>query len=322
MASLPTNVVRDSRGRFYATTPDQGGDLPFVYDADGTFLQQLGRVGEGPGEYRAPQALLITGGDTLHIFDKRLARVVVLSPSWEVVRTVNGVAAHYDVLPASNGGYVVNNGSPRGYPLRRIDTEGQIVLSYGADEPEYRLADGSWRNWRHLATSQSSGVWAASRFFRYTAELWDTLGTRQRRIIREPEWFPPSDSLWNPTPDVRPMPRVTGLWEDGELLWVLGTAADPEWANALGEPTGIEGRLVYPIEDYAGAYDGVIEVIDAEDGTLMASCRIDDLGQNMSVIEPGLIAMRRENEDGWWFVDALRAILTDPSIATDSTVPR
>ncbi len=115
------------------------------------------------------------------------------------------------------------------------------------------------------------------------------------------------------------MPRITGLWEDDGLLWVLGMAADPEWEKALGEPRRMEGQWVYPIEDYPGAYDGVIEVIDAEDGTLAASRRIDEAGWFMSVIEPGLIAMRRETQDGWWLVDVWRVTLTSPSLSADST---
>ena len=313
MASVPTNLARDSRGRFYVTTPDQGGDLPFVYNASGSFLQQLGREGEGPGEYRRPQGIIVTEGDTIHIFDSRTRRVTVLSPSYDLVRTAPGLPSHYDVARLANGDYVVNN-PIFGFPLLEFDMVGQMVRRFGGDRVDDTRM-GSWKNSRVLAVGRDRSLWSATGFFRYVIERWDNEGTKIHEITREPDWFPPYDSLWNPTPGVPPMPKVTGIWEDENgLLWVLGRAADPEWRNALGSPRRAEGRWVYPIEDYPGAYDGVIEVIDPEDGTLVASRRIDDAGRFMSAIEPGLIATRRETEDGWWLVDAWYVTLADSSL--------
>jgi hypothetical protein len=47
----------------------EAGKALFVQDASGASTQQLGRPGDGPGEYRSPSALLAMGRDTTWMFD-------------------------------------------------------------------------------------------------------------------------------------------------------------------------------------------------------------------------------------------------------------
>ena len=56
-----------------------------VLAPDLTFEQEVGRKGQGPGEFDWPTSIQILGGDSLHVFDGALARVTVFEP---LARTV------------------------------------------------------------------------------------------------------------------------------------------------------------------------------------------------------------------------------------------
>src|SRR5688572_27021186 len=67
---------------------DWAGDLgdPIVrrYDAQGKFLGNLGRVGEGPGEYRGPTGLAEMPDGRIVLSDPRLRRVTLYAPTGAV----------------------------------------------------------------------------------------------------------------------------------------------------------------------------------------------------------------------------------------------
>ncbi len=303
LSSIPVAVAEDSRGRFYVTTPQQGVEPPFVYDSRGNFLQRLGRGGEGPGEYTYPMEIVVTAGDTLHIFDDRTRRLTVLSPSYEVVRTAPGLPGTWAALQLGSGNYVVNN-TGRGYPLHLLDPLGAPVRSFGAAAEVYQ----DQANRRAIAQSQAGGIWTARSLFQTLIEHWDSNGVKTREIFPGSDWFEPFDRIFGPAADRRPFSEVTGLWEDSlGLLWILGWAADPEWKKSLGPMRRVEGQLMNRIDDYSQVYDSIIEVLDHRDGTVLATRRLDHAGMPMGVVRPGVIFIRRESEEGWWFADVLRA---------------
>ena len=74
IARTPT-IARDHAGRYYAATPfGGGGALVAVYDGTGRFLTRLGRVGDGPGEFRQPNVVAPIG-DSMAIFDAGTRRI-------------------------------------------------------------------------------------------------------------------------------------------------------------------------------------------------------------------------------------------------------
>lgn len=70
-----TAVAEDSRRRIYVA--DRIGSTVRVYAPDGRFLTQLGREGDGPGEYRWPLDIRFRG-DTAYVRD--INRITVLVP--------------------------------------------------------------------------------------------------------------------------------------------------------------------------------------------------------------------------------------------------
>ena len=114
---------------------------------------------------------------------------------------------------------------------------------------------------------------------------------------------------------------MTGIWEDSVGFLVLAAwVADRDWQKGFGAVTQVEGQVSYPIEDYSEVYDGLIEVLDPTSGTVLASRRLDDVGMPIAVVRPGVIAVRRESEVGWWFADVWRVVL-DADVLEDSLPP-
>ena len=70
--SSPMDVTIDAEGRFYIT--DFDAKTVFVWDKDGSFVGNIGKGGQGPGEFRfssmgGPQAYLGIQGDNLLVYD-------------------------------------------------------------------------------------------------------------------------------------------------------------------------------------------------------------------------------------------------------------
>ncbi len=80
--SLPlawvTGLAVDSKRIVYLT--DGALDGIAVLEADLTLEREVGRKGEGPGEFGWPATIQILPGDSLYVFDVRLFRVTVFEP--------------------------------------------------------------------------------------------------------------------------------------------------------------------------------------------------------------------------------------------------
>ncbi len=302
-------LSRDSRGRFYGITPDRAG-LPFLFDSSGKFVQEFGREGDGPGEYRRPRLVLIDSHDSLYILDG-VGRMSVLSPSHRTVRTalMSGPRIWaYDAAFLSSSRTVFDYQSDSNPPLHTFDLEGNHLASFG--DPQFNCR-GCGRPVYMLGLARDSTLWTAQRFYQYRIDRWDGAGARLDSAIVASDWFAPYDSIEPSTPERRPQATVSGVWEDERgLLWILGRTADAQWAEGFGDERKGEGGIpYYPIEDLALAFDGVVEVVDSRDWSIVASRRLDEHPW-LHVVEPGLIASLRESTDGWWLADVYAVQLT------------
>ena len=79
----PSGILRTTDGRFVIA--DMTAPTVRLYDRTGRFVREIGRSGEGPGEFRQPRPALFH--DTLVIHDGRLHRVSVMTLEGKVART-------------------------------------------------------------------------------------------------------------------------------------------------------------------------------------------------------------------------------------------
>ena len=67
------DIVVDTRGRIYVAEAAQ--NMVLVYDKRGSFILQVGREGEGPGEFRRPEALAVNDQNELFVADRQSVSV-------------------------------------------------------------------------------------------------------------------------------------------------------------------------------------------------------------------------------------------------------
>ncbi|WP_397546305.1 6-bladed beta-propeller [Rhodothermus marinus] len=75
----------DSRGRLWVV--DMHEAVLYVFHPEGRLLQKIGRRGEGPGEFMAPEQVAPGVNDSVYVWDIQLKRLSVFSPEGEFVRS-------------------------------------------------------------------------------------------------------------------------------------------------------------------------------------------------------------------------------------------
>ncbi|HKI96549.1 MAG TPA: 6-bladed beta-propeller [Gemmatimonadales bacterium] len=298
----PASIARDAKGR-YVVALGSGRSAPLlIYDSTGTFLDTLGALGDGPGEFRTPGQIIIGPNDTMYVFDR--ARLEVFDPNRTPVRTINGTppSLNGDAIRLDDGRFVLNAGDI--HPpnmLALYDAAGRLIRTF-APAHGYECKGCIPLGYALSQTDQGT-FWAASMNYDPALEHWDTAGRLLDSVVPALSWFHPYTHRPNVAPDSAPSPITTGLWHDRKgNLWILGAAANPHWARGLGPMKESDGIHYYPIDDLTTVYDLMIDEIDPDSGAVMAERRFPALGYAL-VIEPGLIGALRQDPDGWWYVD-------------------
>lgn len=104
-----------------------------LFDAQGKFLQQLGRKGQGPGEFRAPHSLLVTSSDEVWIVDMQ-RRLTVFAPSPDGYALARTIPVDFGIRSMCMlGNDLVVNGVAIGdpYVIRVLDSQARAIRSFG-----------------------------------------------------------------------------------------------------------------------------------------------------------------------------------------------
>ena len=73
--SLPTNVAVDSDGNLYVT--DTLNNRVEIFDAEGTFISEFGKAGDGPGRFARPKGIAVDCDGHIWVVDEVQSRVQV-----------------------------------------------------------------------------------------------------------------------------------------------------------------------------------------------------------------------------------------------------
>lgn len=273
--SVFSDIYRLHDGRYLVANEVPAGELE-LYSAEGEFIRLVGSSGQGPGEFGFIREIFRMAGDSIGVTDLTNLRLTVLDENLKVARTAPLPVRHREAVAV--GPHVVVNGKVRtpehaGYPFHVADGS-EIARSFGADTAVFR-GDLLGINNRPM-TGSPTGMWAAF-MGQYVLDHFDPLGVRTKRLVRDVDWFEPWGTISLPTPDTPPSPQVVRLSADPEgRLWTVLHMASPEWARHLTERV-VDGRTTYSFEALDGIYDSVIEVIDPEEGTILATARMDEI---------------------------------------------
>ncbi|HLA88819.1 MAG TPA: hypothetical protein VJL28_00125 [Gemmatimonadaceae bacterium] len=274
---LPFALRVDSRGRFWVMNHDE---LPKVFDSTGRFVQTIGSVGSGPGEFRMPSDAVAIG-DSMLVVDGSLARVTVVGPALKPIRSI-GVRWGFGspLVLAWPREVVVTASVPiperAGLRLHRVSfgaDPATIVSSFGPDDGEMR--PGRDLSQRVSVSTTGRTFWTAD-ITRYRLHEWSYDGRQLRSLLRTQNWFPPDvrSSMGNRT--TSPSPSVAALVQDSTgLIWVFVRVAKATWREAW--PPAVPGKREYRIREIAWEKltTTLVEVIDPHAGRVLARQPLD-----------------------------------------------
>ena len=220
-----------------------GGTGIKIFDHDGAFMREIGREGEGPGEFRSIWDLDVINGRIVVLEGGRKA-VVILSPAGEY--TSQHPYQHPEggqVTPVGQGRVVMFATIWRTrvieHPLHLIDlSSGATTLQFGAANAGAEVTDIQFNTGKRVegsVLSRPGTVW-----WGWTAtpgvQEWSAEGEFLRFVEGELPWFPEITEMPDPSREP-PETILTGLALDADdNLWMTVRTADPAWDDVPLEP--------------------------------------------------------------------------------------
>ncbi len=267
-------------------------------DSQGRLVRTIGGIGDGPGEYRFLQFLMVKE-DSL-VVQSAWKPFMVYGPGGGYVRSLRtdvgmmgtgrGLAMRGDTLVLAQD--LDGPGTP-GEPLHLLAPNGQVVRSFGSrGEPVPDRKADPFAMLREVMAESDSSFWVARRD-RYVLELWHINGTLERVLAPTRDWFPtmagsPGDPL-----EVRPPTSLVSIGRDahGHIVVVMARAA-ADWKPEPRKP--VDGTRPPVVDSRVLArqqskFEWVIEVLDPETGTLLASTTQDHTFHHARYLVNGLV---------------------------------
>ena len=311
LPSYPLDVERDGSGSYWVAFGSSS--VPLVFTPWSADAQPVGRMGAGPGEFRAASQIEVIG-DTMMLVDGAQGRLtLVRALDRQPIRYMPTQARLVDLQVLDWPRNVVFNAivptrALAGWPFHRFDLSGSEPLhirSFGSGQGELRPGDNA-----SLVASLSDprdGTYWAVQAIRYELVEYDTAGNVLRRLNRSTDWFPDRSHLSLGNPEVPPFPMITGISEDEDgLLWVYASVPRKDWRSAwtgirIPSSGEVRGRDLPPRDSF---YETRIEIIDPVRSVVVAS--LTTHGIIASPTGPREAALYRSGQSGEPLLDIVR----------------
>jgi hypothetical protein len=311
-----SKVVHLPRLGWYVVAPINLRGQAAVFDSTGRFVRLLLRPGGGPGEMGEIRFVVRTAGDTIAVVgqDGRVASVAM--PSGEVQD--NRLPRRLSVekgIGSPSGGLLLNILSSGTGSLAMLDKQLKVRRLFG---PKLRDAQfhhdeqvdlNPKRLLASFALADSGNVWTVTNLYEIRLINWSEAGARKRTYVRRATWFKTYDEREEagqsgllPT-QVAKLPVVNDIMVDSVgRVWILATVADQHWRQADDVVPGKTGFSIQagtpriPFREWDRFLDGVIEVIDPSNASVVARLRWPTgfsqviepmLGANLTPVQSG-----------------------------------
>lgn len=274
----PAVVAPANDGRVWFVSEETESTIT-VFDSSGAHCCNLGRTGDGPGEFRSIQDLVWI--DSLMLaFDARSSRATVLDAAGDAVseRRLGFAVSRFKQGPPGLVLAAGRNGSETTVmPISILDTRTLDVVSVtGAERPG--LLDEFYTVWRNADWSPSGEIVSVPAM-EYRVETWTVDGELKDVWRRDPEWMPPQTTQIDMTQSRPQHPMVLDVHVDGHgNVWTLIQVNQPDWHEGLGAvrqtPTGED---VVEIHDINRVFGTRIEVLDLANRDVLGSIYTSEL---------------------------------------------
>jgi hypothetical protein len=294
----PLLVRAGPDGLLYIATQRLTG-LAMVLDSSGNFIRTLGGLGEGPGEFRSV-AQLYPKGDSVVVGDLRGA-AALFAPDGQYVRAFASPINLIGQVLLLRGDTLlvpaqISDDARSGLPLHLIAPTGDTTRSFGGElgstDPQLEIAAH-----RVVAPQTDSTFWVA-RIERYQVERWHINGELLHTLTLERPWFVPRTKDWDGTQRERPPTRIKQIHQDraGRLL-VLLERARADWTPEGAAPRGREPTTPNSLAGQMRYFEHLIEVLDPDDGALLATLTGGDT-YFLSFVDDGRLVAIQPGPDG------------------------
>ncbi len=284
----------DDFGNYWVGMPRES--VVKVWGAEGRFLRQVGRRGDGPMEFQRPAPVGADGEGRMRVFDLDNGRETVVNSdfSYDSDRSLLPGFYHLAVPLGEDGRYLVNisrtTAGSGGLPLHIVDG---LDMRHSFDRMVGLDAPGN--AFRVLAVDGQKRIYSA-RAGDYLIQAWSESGRRILGLrgprLNEREGSP---GLWSP--DNPPRNQIFAMQVDNERrLWVIVHVLKDDWRDHMAQHVMPNGRVAYgPTDgDMSAIFESRIDLIDLASGSFIATRRHDALFE--AFIGDGLAIENTETE--------------------------
>ena len=287
----------DDFGNYWVGMPRES--VVKVWDAEGRFMRQVGRRGDGPMEFQRPAPVGTDGEGRMHIVDLAIGRETIVNAdfSYDSDRSLFPGFYHLAVPLGEAGRYLVNMSRTTavsvGLPLHIVDG---LEMLHSFDRMVGLDAPGN--AFRVLAVDGQRRIYS-TREGDYLIQVWSESG---RRILglRGPRLNEREASPERWSPDNPPRNQIYAMQVDNERrLWVIGLALRDDWRDHMAHHVMPNGQVAYgPTDgDMSTIFQSRIHLIDLASGSFIATRRHDALLE--AFIGDGLAIENTETEGAY-----------------------
>ena len=287
----------DDFGNYWVGMPR--GSVVKVWDAEGRFVRQVGRRGDGPMEFQRPAPVGTDGEGRMRVVDLATGRETVVNGDFSYHSDRSLFPGFYQLaIPLGEDGKYLGNTSrtsagAMGVPLHIVD---ELDILHSFDRMEGIEAPGNVP--RVLAVDRQPRIYS-TRAGDYLIQVWSESGRRILGLrgprLNEKEARP---ERWSP--DNPPRSEIYAMQVDSEQrLWVIGLALRDDWRDHMELRRMPNGQIAYgPTDgDIRRIFQSRIDVIDLTRGSFIATRRHDALLE--AFVGDGLAIENRETETGY-----------------------
>ena len=174
-----------------------------VFDGDGNFLREIGREGEGPGEFRRAGDMFLTGEGNVAVMQRMPGKIIQLTPDGDPLDNypipegkdgsplflTNANRAGNNLIVATREFIRGENAFKVREALLRIDNSGNILTTYSERTKERNMANFVFNEVEDaepiFAASNDGRVFMNTDFNAYQINVYDADGKLDRVIDRE-----------------------------------------------------------------------------------------------------------------------------------------
>lgn len=182
MFALITGIAQHPDGSVFVLDESRASTFVRHYDANGGYLNDVGRMGQGPGEFQQVAAMAVTPDGNLALLDTLSRRLTIMRPDGEYVDSF------------------IEDSGLKGSEMLRVDSSGNFYIHTLKEDPENHDADG------------------IHGYLKYSpeGELLDTIWLPRSGNMRGDYWVWPT-SIGAPYPFV--CQTVSTVTTDGVVVW-------------------------------------------------------------------------------------------------------